>query len=421
MKKSFKSLLKACFSGLMASALVAGASLPMVHAQDVTLSYASWDKDQAVGLRKVLDAFEAANPGIKVEMETSPWDQYWTKMEAAATGGNLPDIVTMHSAESYKYMSNNMLMNLDEIIAQNNIDMSTFAAGIEDFYKYEGSTYAIPKDASVVALWYNKKLFDEAGLDYPNADWTWDDLLEAAKALTNPDTGVYGFGVSNNNEVGFWPFLFQAGGTVYSEDGSKSTYNTPEVIEALQFYADMINVHKVSPAATVMQETPKSALFQAGKLAMIIEGNWHTAPFIANDYTRENAAVAVLPKGPKQQATVVNGLGWAVSAQTKHPEEAAKLIAFLASDEANKIQAETGVSIPAKNGYADEYINSMDAFDLSAFEEMLAYGVARPYIPQALNAEAIESEVLDLVLSGQKTPAEGAAEIEARVNALLGN
>lgn len=148
----------------------------------------------------MLDAFEEQNPDIKVEMETTPWDQYWVKLEVATTGGNMPDIVTMHSTESYKYMSQSMLMGLNELIAENNIDMTNFTEGIAESYTYEEELYAIPKDASVIGLWYNKELFDQAGIAYPDATWTWDTLKEAAVQLTDEEAGIYGFAADNSTE-----------------------------------------------------------------------------------------------------------------------------------------------------------------------------------------------------------------------------
>lgn len=389
-----------------------------VLAGDVVLKYASWDTDQAIGLRKVLDAFEEANPGIKVEMETTPWDQYWVKLEAAATGANLPDVVTMHSSQSHKYIEAEMLMNLDELVNEYKIDMSTFEDGISDFYTLDDSLYAIPKDASLVALWFNKTLFDDAGVEYPNENWTWDDFLDAALKLTDEEKGIYGFAADNNNETGYWSFIYQAGGSVYSEDGLTSTFNTPEVQEAMQFYIDLHSKHNVSPDVATLQETSKISLFQSGKLAMMIEGNWHTSSFAQNEYTREHAGVAPMPKG-KQHATIINGLGWSGSAHTKYPEETKKLLAFLSSDEANAIQAETGTSIPAKKGHTDKYISAMNVFDLSAFDKMLDYGYARPYNPLGLNCEIIEREALNAAFSGQKSIEEVTAEIEQQVNNLL--
>ncbi len=104
---------------------------------------------------------------------------------------------------------------------------------------------------------------------------------------------------------------------------------------------------------------------------MMIEGNWFAPGFLKNDYLVENVASVVLPK-EKVNATITNGLGWAASANTKYPEEVKKLMAFLASEDANKIQAETGASIPALKGFEDEWAASSDTIDLSAFGKMLS-------------------------------------------------
>lgn len=384
----------------------------------VTLSYASWDTEQAPGLRKMLDAFEEQNPDIKVEMETTPWDQYWVKLEAATTGGNMPDIVTMHSTESYKYMSQSMLMGLNELIAENNIDMTNFTEGIAESYTYEEELYAIPKDASVIGLWYNKELFDQAGIAYPDATWTWDTLKEAAVQLTDEEAGIYGFAADNSTEGGYWPFIYQNGGEVFIDENTKSGMNSEEVQEALRYYIDFYLNDQSSPSAKELQDTNKVGRFQAGRLAMIVEGNWQTPGFLKNEYLAEHADVAVLPKG-KEHATITNGLGWAASVNTKHPEETKKLLAFLASEEANQIQAETGASIPALKGFEEVWASSADTFNLSVFAEMLEYGVPRPYNKNGLNAEKIETEIMNRVFSGELSVEEGTAQIAEEVDAIL--
>ncbi|HHC8505832.1 TPA: sugar ABC transporter substrate-binding protein [Enterococcus faecium] len=384
----------------------------------VTLSYASWDTDQAPGLRKMLDEFEKQNPDIKVEMETTPWDQYWVKLEAATTGGNMPDVVTMHSSESYKYMSQNALMGLDDVIKENDIDMGNFTEGIADFYTLEDELYAIPKDASVVGLWYNKELFDNAGVDYPDETWTWETLRQAAIDLTDESKGIYGFASHIGTETGYWPFIYQNGGEVFADDNTKSGLNTPEAQEVLAFYRDIALVDHASPTITELQDPDKLSRFQSGRLAMMIEGNWFAPGFLKNDYLVENVASAVLPKG-KVNATITNGLGWAASANTKYPEEVKKLMAFLASEDANKIQAETGASIPALKGFEDEWAASSDTIDLSAFGKMLEYGVPRPYNKDGLRAEQAEVQIINRILSGEVTVEDGTTQIEKEVNAIL--
>lgn len=404
---------------LAATTLLAACGGGSNNSGQVTLSYASWDTEQAPGLRAMLDEFENQNPNIKVEMETTPWDQYWVKLEAATTGGNMPDVVTMHSSESYKYMSQDVLMGLNEVIEENNIDMSEFTEGLADFYTLEDELYAIPKDASVVGLWYNKEIFDNAGVEYPDDTWTWETLREAAIELTDESAGIYGFASHIGTETGYWPFIYQNGGEVFADDNTRSGLNTPEAQEALAFYRDIALVDHSSPTIQELQDPDKLSRFESGRLAMMVEGNWFAPGFLKNDYMVENVSAAVLPKG-KINATITNGLGWAASSNTKHPDEVKKLMTFLASEEANQIQAETGASIPALKGFEDVWASSSDSIDLSAFGQMLEYGVPRPYNQDGLRAEQAEVQIINRILSGSVSVEEGTAQIEQEVNTILG-
>lgn len=147
---------------LLVTALQGGA-LNSVSAQEVVLTYGIWDSRQEPGLREIADDFESENPGIKIELQVTGWGEYWTMLEAAATGGSLPDIFWMHSNEIYKYGSNDMLLNLDEYIGRDSIDLTKFPQGLVDIYNVNESQYAIPKDFDAIGLWYNKTMFDEAG------------------------------------------------------------------------------------------------------------------------------------------------------------------------------------------------------------------------------------------------------------------
>ena len=94
---------------------------------------------------------------------------------------------------------------------ENDIDMGNFTEGIADFYTLEDELYAIPKDASVVGLWYNKELFDNAGVDYPDETWTWETLRQAAIDLTDESKGIYGFASHIGTETGYWHLFIKMG------------------------------------------------------------------------------------------------------------------------------------------------------------------------------------------------------------------
>jgi len=170
------------------------ATAAYAEAQPVTITYACWDSNQAALLQTVADEFHAANPNITIDIQVNGWSDYWTALEAAATGGSLPDTFWMHSNNIYYYGANNQLMDLSDYIAKSDlVDLNNFPEGLNAIYNIDGKQYAVPKDYDTIALWYNKTLFDAAGINYPDDTWTWDDLRAAAKALTKADGSQYGF------------------------------------------------------------------------------------------------------------------------------------------------------------------------------------------------------------------------------------
>lgn len=366
----------------------------------VTLSYMSWDPNEAKGLRKVADEFEKENPSIKINMETTPWDQYWVKFDSAAKAGNLADIVTMHPIASYASMSGGALMKLDDTIKNGPLDLNNYYEGIIDPYKMDGNVYAIPKDVTDIGLWYNKKIFDDAGVAYPDDTWTWETLKETAKKLTNKEKGIYGFAAPNDYQNGYSSFIFQNGGSTRNANATKSTFNTPDTIDALKWWIDFSLKDKTSPTAQQLTENNAETLLQSGRVAMITHGNWLAPQFRDNEYTKKNIDVAVLPKG-KERATMMNGLGWSIAKNTKHPKEAVKFLEFLGSKKANEIQASSGAAIPAYKGIGEQWAKSYDGvFHAQAFVDMLNYGKTKPFSKNSTKVESIEGETLNPAFDG---------------------
>ncbi len=157
-----------------------------------TLTVAIWDKNQEPGLTEIMKDF-TKETGIKTQIQVTPWEQYWTMLEAGATGGSLPDVFWMHSNEIARYSEYEMLLDLtDRIKESKKLEMNKFPKDIVQIYNWEGTKqYAVPKDIDTIGLWYNKTMFDEAGIPYPNKDWTWDDYAAAAKKLTKADGSQY--------------------------------------------------------------------------------------------------------------------------------------------------------------------------------------------------------------------------------------
>lgn len=385
---------------------------------DAELSVTIWDNNQEPGIKEILADF-TEETGIKTKISVVKWDEYWTMLEAGAQGGSLPDVFWMHSNESQRYMSNDMLLDLtDKIAASDKIDPANYPEDIWGLYTYEDKYYAVPKDVDTIALWYNKTMFEEAGVDLPTADWTWDDVFEAAQKLTNEDH--FGMAMRNdNNQAGYYNMIYDNGGTVISEDKKTSGWDDPKTIEAMEQLEEWIKAG-VMPSIETMSENGEDVLFQSGKVAMVFQGSWMVAAFRDNEYTAANCDVVELPKNAAtgRRASIYNGLGWAAAANGEHTEEAWQLIEYLGSEKAQTKQAELGVTMSAYTGTSDAWANSAD-FNLKAYLTMMDDMVIRPYSKTTVTWENEDNEILKSVYTGDKTMADACKEMAEQMNEKL--
>lgn len=384
------------------------------------LTVTIWDENQRPGLQEIIDEWSTQS-GVKATIQVVGWDDYWTLLEAGATGGQLPDVFWMHSNQAQKYMENDMLMDLtDKIAASDKIDMGNYYQGIVDLYQSNGKQYAVPKDIDTIALWYNKTIFDECGVAYPDDTWTWDDFEAAAAKLTNDDHWGYAIAPSNNQDS-FYNMVYSMGGEIISDDKKASGYDKPGTIKAIQMCVDMVQKGYCPDLNTVSESKPE-VLFESGKVAMTTQGSWMVAAFKDNEYTAANCDVAVLPKDATtgKRVSIYNGLGWAAAANTKNPEAAWSLIEWLGSKEMQEKQAQLGVTMSAYEGCSDMWVNCTDAFDLNGHMQMLnADLVFRPYSKYTTTWEDMQTEKLKECWTGEKSVDDVCKEICDSMNQTL--
>lgn len=387
---------------------------------DVELSVSIWDSNQEPGIKEILADF-TEETGIKTKVSVVKWDEYWTMLEAGAQGGQLPDVFWMHSNESQRYMSNDMLLDITDKIAESDvIDPANYPEDIWGLYTWEDKNYAVPKDIDTIGLWYNKTMFDEAGLEYPTADWTWDDVTEAARKLTKDDGSQYGIAFrADNTQATYYNLIYDNEGYVINDDKTKSGFDNPKTIEAMQTLEGWIN-EGLMPSAEIMAENNEDVLFTSGKIAMTCQGSWMIAGFRDNEYTAANCDVVELPKNAKTglRKSMYNGLGWAASANGEHTEEAWKLLEYLGSKEAQEKQAELGVTMSAYTGTSDAWVNSAD-FNLQAYVNMMEDMEIRPYSKSTVTWENENIEILKSVYTGEKTMEEACKEMAKQMNEKL--
>jgi len=351
-----------------------------------------WDNVQLPGLRQIAEEWTAQS-GIPVNIQVVTWDDYWTLLEAGASGGQLPDVFWMHSNNAQMYMENNKLLNLSPYIeASDTIDLANYYEGITALYSLDGKQYAIPKDHDTIALLYNKTLFDAAGVDYPTNDWTWEDYYEAGKAITEAGKDAsprfYGAAMNTTNDQdGYFNIIYDYGGYVISEDHKSSGWDNPNTRAAMEFVG-RLNTDVFAPQ-TLTAENGTDGLFTNDLAAMITQGSWMIRSFYDHDNSA-NFAWAMLPyydangngqAEAEERCSLYNGLGWAASADTKNPDAAWSLIEWFGSREMQLKQSELGVTMAAYEGCSDAFVNAFPGMDISPFLQVEQEGtlIFRPY------------------------------------------
>jgi multiple sugar transport system substrate-binding protein len=376
-----------------------------------------WDQNQAKGIETVLADF-TAQTGIKATVEVTPWNDYWTLLEAAASGGSLPDVFWINSSGVLKYMAAGELVDLTDRIAGSSItNMSNFPVDIVELYSSNGRQFAIPKDIDTIALWYNKRHFDEAGLNYPDNSWTWNDLREAARKLTKP--GRYGMLFSpGETQTGYWNLIYQNGGYVISPDRKKSGFDDPLTIEAMEFVIGMVEEGIIPPLS--FAESDGMALMQGGVVSMSFFGSWMLSAFKQNEFFVNNCDVVILPSSNTgKRVTLYNGLGWTMSVTSKQQEAGWKLLEFLSSGETQRKLSETGIAISVFKGTAAPFAEGFSGFNVDAYTDQLPFAVIRPYSKTGTAWEDMSVYALNDVWAGNRKLVDACNEIAQKMNALL--
>ena len=339
-----------------------------------------WDSNQQAGLQEIVDDWSKTS-GVSAKIEVVDWDNYWTLLEAGASGGTMPDVFWMHSNTVQKYMENDILLDLTDYVAKDSsIDMSKYYEGV-------GKIFALPKDHDTIALLYNKAIFDKYGVSYPTEEWTWEDMYEAAKKITEESKGeVYGMAMNtSNNQDGWYNLIYSYGGKVITDDHKGTTIGSAESKAGMEMMRKLLSV---GAPQSVVAETGTDSLFMSSKCAMITQGSWMINTF----YKAENHADyywSLLPyadlngngKCEKEERwSAYNGLGWAACAKTKNPDACYSLIAYLCSEAGQKKQAELGVTMGGMKGISDSFSGAFKGMDVSAFIKAEDYSLYfRPY------------------------------------------
>lgn len=372
---------------------------------------------------EVIEQFEAANPDIIIETQHAPWSSYFDRLQTQWAGGVSPDVMFLNNVPSYA--SRGVLATLDDLVEESGFDISGYHPEMLRIFMLDGNLYGFPRDNDTTVLYYNMDLFDEAGVAYPDDTWHWDDLREAAAALTVKDaagrTLQYGVALEANK---YPNWVHQNGGLIFDDPLEPTRFHMAEqaATDAIQFIADMINVDGSAPSFDAQQQMGSTTeLFSTGRVAMVMTNAARVPTFMDSGF---NWNVAPLPMGPTgTRANTLGGAGYVMAASPGDQEAAWRFLQFLSGPEGHAVFAATGLAVPALTTpeTAEAFISAMpEGINAQVFIDETAHGMLNPNFPNWREIETtLVTPALDLVWNGEQTAAEALATIEAQVQAFL--
>ncbi len=314
----------------------------------------------------MIDKFQQAHADTisEIEVQITTQDEYATTLTGMMTAGDLPDVFYVGPEAVDQYVENGYIENLTPYLEELGISTDGLMQDVLNSYRHNGETtgsgdlYALPKDSSVFAYAYNKDLFDEAGIPYPDPEdpYTYEEFVDVCKQLTKDTDGdgeIDQWGCGMANAFMFHQFIWSNGASFTSDDYRTVTIDTPEFKEAMQKYVDLTLVHKVTP--TVEQDSSLGVYqrWLAGQEAFYACGTWDVAAFMDPETFPYNWDLCCFPTlSTGKSMTWLGTVGYCVSSQSEHKKEAVELINFLSTDEDGQREVSgitTGNSIQIPN------------------------------------------------------------------------
>lgn len=382
-----------------------------------TIKYATYSAgpDHLEDMDKMISEFEKQNPDIKVDVEVIGYDDYFTKLQTQASSKTLPDVFEMNYENFGTYAENGVLLDLTELSEKDgefSPDMLT--GNTYEYFQEDGKLYGLTEKMSDVVLYYNKDLFDRAGLEYPQTDWTWEDELKAAQQLTKD--GVYGI-YAPVTYIELYKVVAQNGGALFDEKGNP-ILDSKENVEALQWMLDKMLKYNIQPTPEQMSGKSPEDMFKNGEIAMVVTGSWMLSTFADAPFTWDIA----LEPGNTNQVHHVFSDGIVVSSNTKKSEAAWKLVKFLSTDTtAAEIRLESSWDLPATNDESvqEKYTSQEKPEHREIIFDALNTGIMPPVVDHYAEVQNTVNEELNRAVIGEQTAEEALVIAQERVTSIL--
>jgi len=359
-------------------ALAAGIAL----AQPVEIKIISIGQEEEIrGMQEIIDQFNRSRGDIHVTLERIPgnWGDFNQKLLALIAAGTPPDIARLAGPGQKRFVEANVLYDLTGLIRRD-INMAEYYEDVYESIKIDGKIYGIPTGVYTLNVYYNKKMFDEAGIPYPSLDyskpWTLDEFYATARKLTSGKGATKKYGLyANMDYVRCAPLFFAEGGDLFTPDGKTATLNTRPMINTYKTLQSLIK-DGVSPSPTQLRTMPLTQLFMSNRLGMLIDGQWTILPFSSSRGLE--FGVAPVPKGSAGAVTLNFIDQWSIMAQSKHPDKAWEVLKHIMSEAGEEVLAKNNLlgmrtNRKVSEAMRDKMFTAISPADRQVFYDSIAH------------------------------------------------
>lgn len=378
----------------------------------IDLQLMGWSSSEGenVRLQEVVTRFDEEHPDIAVTLSLVP--QYDERLQTSLAGGSPPDVFYIDSLRLPDLVRAGAL----EPYEPQALDPDDFYPNLREAFTLDGTFWCPPKDFSTLALVYNPAIFEQAGVETPTADWTWEDLQAAAATITENVDGVYGL-VLPPDFARFIAFLYQGGGSVANEDFTEITINSEEALNALNFYVNLVLDGAAATPADLDSGWPGEA-FGKGLAAMTVEGNW-IVPFLEDNFPDLEWDVVELPEGPSGHATMAFTVCYGVPAAISDERKAAafELVNYLTGPEGMQAWTDLGLAMPTRQSLRDHWVEQFA--HLQPFLDSADFAHAWQFRPGFQDFIDTFNASLEQAFSGVMLPETVLEEAESVANEVL--
>ncbi|MBK0330787.1 sugar ABC transporter substrate-binding protein [Brachybacterium sp. MASK1Z-5] len=438
----------AALGAAAATGTLAGCSGGASASGTTRLDYWLWDANQLPGYSRAIDLFMERNPDLDVRITQMGWDDYWTKLTASFVAGAGPDVFTDHLGRYPEFLSLDVIVPLDDFAPIAEIPDDQYQPGLQELWTgQDGKRYGLPKDYDTIALMYDAKTLKEAGLsadDLEGLDWNPQDggsfekmLMRLAKDTTGKRGDEEGFDPKSvaryalaadpstdyTGQTTWSPFAFSTGWTFTDEKtwGTRFNYDDPDFQATMDWYFGLVDKGLLAPFGLFGDSSPAETQIQGGKAAVALAGSWMIGTYAGLEGV--DLGIAPLPSGPiGHPMSMFNGLGDSISSQSEHKEEAARLVAFLGSDDAQEIIGSRAIVFPASDAGTAAAVKAYEdkGLDVSPYTDRVKKGETGlyPLVEHAARIMSIMQPAFD-DLWMRKTEADSFTAYNDKANALF--